>query len=720
MTAPQPGDIFNPGDLLNNTYRIEAILGRGGTSEVYKARSEISGRVMAVKALRAEFASNEDFLVLMTREEDVREIQHEAVVRYFDTQRMPDGVVYLVMDYVDGPGLDRKLADGGMRAGDLMVVGQRVCEGLIAAHGRNIVHRDLSPDNIILRNDKADQAVIIDFGIAKDTNPGAQTIVGNEFAGKYAYAAPEQLSGNTDARSDIYSLGALLLSTFRGKKPDIGANPMEVVQKKAEPLDLEGVPDPLRRLIAKMCEPNPDLRFQSAEALLEAFKNPDSMQDDDPVSAMLDDATVIAPVTARGTPASPAPDVTPPNLKGDAPKRRSLLPVVALVALVAVGAGAYLGGVFDGLMGPRYPVAQPYSMIIEKSAAGNAQAVGYVPSPEVEAALAERIEGLGGTARLTLASGDISSTWGEGLLQMFETAQSLEEFRIAVSENKAKVTGLAATRTDLATVQAGFAEGFPEGFDGTADIGLGPRFLLPDDVRPLLDTRADCGPLQLMSPPPVGYGLEDRVIVNGRFAQETSRSALQVAISDIAGDRPVRVEGEVLNASLCRIDGVLPKAGPGGFDIRLGYGDREGDNLAGVYQVGENPTIDVQLPDEVTDGYLWVSVVDVQGIVFHLLPNRTRPDNSIAALRSEAEDGFVRVAYGLEEAQASGKLAFTVDGSVLGKSKIIALLSDGPLFDELRPTTESVESYAEALITARDTSGVTVSSLDSALLTTEE
>lgn len=720
MTSMQPGDIFSPGDLLNNTYRIEAILGRGGTSEVYKARSEISGRVMAVKALRAEFASNEDFLVLMTREEDVREIQHEAVVRYFDTQRMPDGVVYLVMDYVDGPGLDRKLADGGMSAGDLMVVGQRVCEGLIAAHARNIVHRDLSPDNIILRNNKADQAVIIDFGIAKDTNPGAQTIVGNEFAGKYAYAAPEQLSGTTDARSDIYSLGALLLSTFRGKKPNIGANPMEVVQKKAEPLDLGGVPDPLRRLIAKMCEPNPDLRFQSAEALLGAFKDPDSVKEDDPVSAILDDATVIAPVTARAAPATPAPGLTSEAPQADASKRRSLLPGLALAALLAVGTGAYFGGVFDGLTGPRYPVADPYSMIIERSSAGTAQAVGYVPSQEVEAALTERINGLGGTAQLTLASGDISPTWGAGVLQMFESLLPLEEFRLAVSNDQAKVTGLAATRADQATVRAGFADSFPEGFNGTANIGLGPRFLLPDDLRPLLEERADCGPLQLMSPPPVGYGLEDRVIVNGRFANETSRSALQTAISDIAGDRPVRVEGEVLNSSLCRIDGVLPKAGPGGFDIRLGYGDREGDNLAGRYQVGENPTIDVRLPDERTEGFLWVSVVDVQGIVFHLLPNRTRPDNSLTALRAEAEDGFVRVAFGLEEAQASGKLAFSVDGSVLGKSKIIALHSDGPLFDELRPTTESVESYAEALTTARETSRVTVTSLDSALLTTEE
>jgi serine/threonine-protein kinase len=194
MTGTNTG-IFKIGDVLNNTYRIEEVLGRGGTSEVYRARSEISGKVMALKALRSEFSRNEDFLALMTREEDMREIRHDAIVRYFDIQRTENGLVYLVMEFVDGPGLDSKIKEGGMSAADLMIVAKRVAEGLEAAHAKNIVHRDLSPDNIILRGGNPSDAVIIDFGIAKDTNPGAETVVGNEFAGKYAYAAPEQLGG---------------------------------------------------------------------------------------------------------------------------------------------------------------------------------------------------------------------------------------------------------------------------------------------------------------------------------------------------------------------------------------------------------------------------------------------------------------------------------------------------------------------------------------------
>ncbi|WP_254695271.1 serine/threonine-protein kinase [Leisingera sp. NJS201] len=275
MLESRPGDLFQPGDLLNNTYRIEGLLGRGGTSHVYKARSEISGNLVALKVLKQELAANEDFTVLMAREENIREIRHAAVVRYSENHRTPDGHIYLLMDYVEGPGLDKRLKQGPMEAEDLLVICRRVAQGLQAAHIRNIVHRDLSPDNIILRGGDPAEAVIIDFGIAKDTNPGAQTIVGNEFAGKYSYAAPEQMSGNTDARSDIYSLGALLLANFRGAAPKLGANPMEVVENKQKPLDTEGLPEPFKTLIERMCAPDPNARFQNAGEVLAFLDDPD-------------------------------------------------------------------------------------------------------------------------------------------------------------------------------------------------------------------------------------------------------------------------------------------------------------------------------------------------------------------------------------------------------------------------------------------------------------
>ncbi len=749
MTASDNRDIFQLGDLLNNTYRIEAVLGRGGTSEVYKARSDISGKVMAIKALRAEYSSNDDFLMLMTREEDVREIRHESVVRYFDTQRTPEGVVYLVMEHVDGPMLDEKLEEGGMDADALLTIGERVCAGLVAAHGRGIVHRDLSPDNIILRNDQPDEAVIIDFGIAKDLNPGAETIVGNEFAGKFAYAAPEQLGGQTDARSDIYALGALLLATFRGKTPFVGDNLIEVIKTKSLPLNTDGVPDPLRLLINKMTDPEASGRFQSADELLAAFKDPDSIvllsdtpeeadeeTDDDAlpgstvvgapaispedIPAPLEAATILPTSEAV---AKPVPATSDSQTKPDpAPQKKEkssgiLVPLLLGIAVFGGGTGAYFSGALDSVLGG-YPSVEPYTLVIERSEDGSASAFGHVPSPEVQDALDARATALEAEANLTLASGTINPNWGDGVVEMLGVIDGLDEFRLDIKNDAVTITGLAATSEAREAVQEAFESGFPEGFSGSFDIDLGPRFLQPSDLTPVLEAHSDCGRLQMPTPPPLGFGQTDTIIVTGRFADSGMRDSLEASLRAVAGDRPVRIEGEVLNGTLCQIDTLLPSVASGGYDVRFGYGDRDAINLSGRYKVGENPTIDVRLPENVTDGFLWVSVVDVQGIVFHLLPNRTRPDNSIAALRQEATDGFIRVAYGLEEAQAEGRLAFTVDDSVLGKSKILVLQSEKPLFDDLRPTTESAASYADALISARDTGGLYVNNLDSAILET--
>ena len=342
MVDSRPGDAFQPGELLNNTYRIEALLGRGGTSDVYRARSEISGRLMALKVLKSEFSGNDDYLLLLTREEEMREIRHDAVVRYSECNRTQDGHVYLMMDYVEGPGLDRKMQQGPMSVDALLTVCHRVAEGLKAAHARNIVHRDLSPDNIILKDGDPAKAVIIDFGIAKDTNPGAETIVGNEFAGKYAYAAPEQLSGQSDARTDIYSLGALLLANYRGAPPDVGRNPMEVVERKGKPLDTEGVPEPLKTLIDRMTRPQPDERMQSAAEVLDFLDAAEPKPNATPAPEIDEEATVITPVSRPRPEPEPEPEksaaprpASPPQ--APAKSRGGLFAIVAVVLIAAAG-----------------------------------------------------------------------------------------------------------------------------------------------------------------------------------------------------------------------------------------------------------------------------------------------------------------------------------------------------------------------------------------------
>ena len=707
MTEPKPGDIFKPGDLLNNTYRIESVLGRGGTSEVYKARNEISGRFVAIKALKAEFSGDEGYLTLMRREEEIREIRHDAVVRYSENHRTPDGHIYLVMDYVQGPDLNALLRAGGLPATDLLAVATRVAEGLRVAHGRNIVHRDLSPDNIILRDGKPEQAVIIDFGIAKDTNPGAETIVGNEFAGKYAYAAPEQLAGNTDARSDIYALGALLLATFRGAKPDIGNNPMEVLKRKGEPLDTQGVPEPLKSVIDKMTRPLPAERYQSAQQLLAALGAPDTS-----------DRTVIMP---RAAPPAEKPKVAP-KVEVRKPKsgRSGLWVALGVLVILGGGAGGYFSGYFDQFMTPALPIADPYSLIVERTEAGVVRAVGYMPSPETAEAMSRAIAALGGTSELTVATGEIAPTWADDVLGVVQTLKDIEIWRLAVNGNEARVTGVTLSRDRRAAVTAAFAGGLPGGLIGTADILQGPLILSTLMLNPLLAEFGDCGALTLRDPPALGYGTDATITVTGRLATTETRVGITDAIKAMSGDRAVVLDVEMLNPALCLIDANLPSAAPAGVQVVYGFADRPDPNPSARYFVGEHPVIDVVLPADMVDGFVSVSLLDVSGNVFHLLPNVNRPQNDVAALRAGATGPFtIRVVYPESSADGS-QIGFVVDASSLGKTKVIIIHSAAPLFAEFRPTTESAGGYAEALRKLAQAGTLSVTSLDSSILTTVE
>jgi tRNA A-37 threonylcarbamoyl transferase component Bud32 len=709
--------IFQIGDILNNTYKIDKVLGRGGTSEVYRAKSEISGRVVAVKALRLEYSRNEDFLALMTREEEMREIRHDAVVRYYDNQRTDVGLVYLVMDYVEGPGLDQIIKSGGMSAEDLMVVARRVTEGLIAAHAKNIVHRDLSPDNIILRHGKPSDAVIIDFGIAKDTNPGAETIVGNEFAGKYAYAAPEQLNGQTDERADIYALGALLLAAFNGKPPNIGNNPMEVIQRKALPLDTSGVPEPLKLLIDKMTQPDRDHRLQTAKAVLSEIDHPTSSVVDAADIDFGDDSgekTVIAPRAPKPTPVEAVPEKPAKQEKSGGIGAK--LSIAAVLVLCVLGAGLYVSGIFGPRSGPVYPVADPYTFVAARPDKGTAQIFGNVPSEETRDAVLALVDDLGGSADLTLAQGEISDNWGADILQILEQVSVLPEWSVLADGNMIKITGTTDNPEEQSQLNAAFApDALPAGLTGTAAIALRMPILQVGTLTPILKSHADCGPLQLIGPPDLGYPQDSQVMVLGNVASIDTLTALSEEMTAKIGNRDLLLNVDVLNPTLCLISGVLPAAPSGGVGIQFRKGADDSLNQSGVYLVGENPVIDVVIPADMTDGFLFVSALDVSGNVFHLLPNLLMTDNSVANLTA-GQDGpvTVRVAYPLAEAADGSKLAFTVDDSTLGKTQIVVIHANDQIFDGLRPTTESAGGFAEAL----ENSSGTVRSLDSSILTT--
>ena len=258
---------LQPGVLLNNTYRVERMLGRGGMGEVYRGTNVHTGDQVAIKVIRPELVDDTQMRDLFLREATaLRKIRHPAIVSYEGASADASGRLYLVMDFVEGPSLAQIVAHQPLTPMQVQALRRRLADGLQAAHEQNVVHRDLSPDNIILRGGDLSQATIIDFGIARRTDVGKTSVIGQSFAGKIEYAAPEQFgmfSGVADARSDIYTLGLVLVAASLGRPLDMGISAMAAIQARQKVPDLAQVPPVLRPGLARMLAPDPDDRPRS-------------------------------------------------------------------------------------------------------------------------------------------------------------------------------------------------------------------------------------------------------------------------------------------------------------------------------------------------------------------------------------------------------------------------------------------------------------------------
>jgi len=254
-----------PGTRLNGIYEIDQMIGAGGMGEVYKCHEIQTGAAVAIKMLLPEMAENEAALALFRREAAaLHHLPHDSIVRYFlftvePVLQRP----YLAMEFVDGRSLSDILAEGPLTFEALVKLMRRIASGLQAAHERGIIHRDVSPDNIIVPLGDVTRAKIIDFGIARSTQLGDKTIIGSGFAGKDNYVSPEQvgLYGNeVTAKSDIYSLGLLLFYALTGQKLDMGGSQFQLVEKRRRVPDLGGVDMRIRPLLERMLQPNPEDR----------------------------------------------------------------------------------------------------------------------------------------------------------------------------------------------------------------------------------------------------------------------------------------------------------------------------------------------------------------------------------------------------------------------------------------------------------------------------
>ena len=316
------------GTKLNGIYEIESLIAVGGMGEVYKGRAIQTGDAVAIKMIRPDMARDDAVLALFRREAAaLHNLYNEAIVRYYVFAIDPvSETPYLAMEFVDGQPLSERIQQGPLSVEEADILRQRVGPGLHAAHRLGIIHRDISPDNIILPGGDPSRAKIIDFGIARSSILGEGTVIGSGFAGKYNYVSPEQLGlfgGEVSGRSDMYSFALVLAQALSGRAIDMGGSQVDIIDKRRRLPDLSGVDARIRPLLARMLAPDPK----------------------DRPADMAEVAAWQAPAPGRMAAATAAAGHTTTDKPG-----RSPLPLVAGIAALAVlaGGGFYAWTTLDG------------------------------------------------------------------------------------------------------------------------------------------------------------------------------------------------------------------------------------------------------------------------------------------------------------------------------------------------------------------------------------
>jgi serine/threonine-protein kinase len=247
------------GSVLDAQYQIEALLGRGGMGAVYRARHILLGDRVAIKMLPPEMRSNTEWLRRFQREgQAARRFRHPNAVTVYDLRTSSDGMIYLVMEYVEGTTLDAELKKRGrFSPGEALATLRPVISVLDAAHAMGVVHRDLKPENIMIGKAATGGEPIVkllDLGIAKlrevagaEKTGNTNLTVAGQMLGTPYYMSPEQWgelshdgSSEIDGRADVYSLGILMYEIIAGRRPFTGVTMLELrkqhVSEKPKPL----------------------------------------------------------------------------------------------------------------------------------------------------------------------------------------------------------------------------------------------------------------------------------------------------------------------------------------------------------------------------------------------------------------------------------------------------------------------------------------------------
>ena len=386
------------GQIIDGKYRVVAMIGEGGMGAVFSGEHLRLHRRVAIKVLHAAMAHNVEVVRRFEREAQAAgKIGNDHILEILDIGELPGGERFMVMEFLDGEPMDKRLERfGRLTPQQVYPLARELLEGLSAAHAAGIVHRDLKPANIFIQREKAgrtDYVKIIDFGISKFQNVGgdeAKTRTGM-IIGTPLYMSPEQARGlsEADSRADLYAVGVILYESVTGRVPFTGASPTDLLFQIAlstpPPIPtLVGDVDPsFCSIVEKAMARDPAARFQTGTEFIAALDA--WAQNGKGVVAPLQAHLAPAPYLATqqlgmpgATPApTPAPTAGTPWASSHgvpAPPARSPLAVAAVVmaGIAVVG----LGGLFLVMKG------RPTRAAGSSSASAAASVPVAVPSPD--------------------------------------------------------------------------------------------------------------------------------------------------------------------------------------------------------------------------------------------------------------------------------------------------------------------------------------------------
>ncbi|MGO1317138.1 MAG: protein kinase domain-containing protein, partial [Cellulomonadaceae bacterium] len=296
------------GRLVDGRYEIVSRIARGGMATVYLAVDRRLDREVALKVMHthlADSASSTDFVSRFRREaRTAARLTHPGLVAVYD-QGVDQETSYLTMEYIEGTNLRQRLqAEGALTIAEAFDMTEAVLDALAAAHRSNLEHRDIKPENVLLATDG--RVKLADFGLARAVTEVTSTTTGT-ILGTVAYLAPELiLTGECDARTDVYSVGVLLFEMLVGRQPYTGGTPIQIAYRHVHedvprPSSLDpDIPSEIDALVCALAARSTESRPMDATAALQLVRH---------VRAGL----TAQELARRSTATPPAPEPAPPG-----------------------------------------------------------------------------------------------------------------------------------------------------------------------------------------------------------------------------------------------------------------------------------------------------------------------------------------------------------------------------------------------------------------------